>query len=86
MNRIFYYLILTSCLLAEGALLTTMQLVTVSIFCILFIVLCIAGYKFIRLRTKNYDVDYFTKLLGWAMIIFGIIGTFECLNLLIKSP
>ena len=36
------------------------------------------GYKLIKLRTGNYDVDYFTKLLGWAMAIFGIIGLFQC--------
>ena len=86
MNRIFYYLILTSYLLAEDNILTKFQIIIASILCILSLILVIAGYKFIRLRTKNYDIDYFTKLFGWAMTISGIIGIFECLKYLIKGP
>ena len=86
MNRIFYYLILTSYLSAEDNTLTKFQIIVTLILCILSIILVIAGYKFIKLRTKNYDIDYFTKLFGWAMAIFGIIGIFECLKYLIKGP
>ena len=45
---------------------------------IIFFISIIGGYKLIRLRTGNYDVDYFTKLLGWAITIFGIVGLFQC--------
>ncbi len=72
MNTIFPYLLL-SFLTAKsnGAF-------GLYILGIIFLLSIIGGYKLIKLRTGNYDVDYFTKLLGWAMAIFGIIGLFQC--------
>ena len=40
--------------------------------------LVIGGYKLIRFQNGNYDVEYFTKLLGWAMTVLGIIGLYQC--------
>ena len=73
MNRIFSYLILFSCLTANNN-----DTFGLSILFILFLLLILGGYKLIRLRTGNYDVDYFTKLLGWGMTAIGIIGVFQC--------
>ena len=28
-------------------------------------------------RTGNYDVDFFTKIIGWVMLMFGVYGIFE---------
>ncbi len=73
MNRIFSYLILFSYLTANNN-----DTFGLSILFILFLLLILAGYKLIRLRTGNYDVDYFTKLLGWGMTAIGIIGVYQC--------
>jgi len=73
MNRIFFYLILFSHLTANNN-----DTFGLSILFILFLLLIGGGYKLIRLRTGNYDVDYFTKLLGWGMATIGIIGIFQC--------
>ena len=72
MNRTFLYLISVSCLTAGN------NTFSLSILFVLFLLLTLGGYKFIRIRTGNYDVDYFTKLLGWGMVLFGIIGIFQC--------
>ena len=49
---------------------------------IVFIALAVVGYKFITLRTGNYDIDYFTKLLGWLLIIPAIWGILDSLNII----
>ena len=50
---------------------------------ILFVVfVCIgsAGAVLIWKRTGNYDVDFFTKIIGWIMLGFGIYGVIELIN------
>ena len=73
MNIIFPYLIFLSQLTANNN-----DTFGLSILFILFLLLIGGGYKLIRLRTGNYDVDYFTKLLGWGMAVIGAIGIFQC--------
>ena len=76
MNKIFYYLMFPSFLLAAN------EAVSRTILFIIFIGLGIVGYKFITLRTGNYDIDYFTKLLGWFLIIPAIWGILESLRII----
>tara|TARA_B100000131_G_C17785912_1_gene479307 strand:- start:329 stop:499 length:171 start_codon:yes stop_codon:yes gene_type:complete len=41
----------------------------------------IGGWLILR-RTGNYDIDFFTKILGWVLLIPGIIGLLESLKIL----
>tara|TARA_Y100001970_G_C14189511_1_gene834504 strand:- start:1189 stop:1362 length:174 start_codon:yes stop_codon:yes gene_type:complete len=41
----------------------------------------IGGWLVLR-RTGNYDIDFFTKILGWLLLIPGIIGLLESLRIL----
>ena len=66
MKNILYSILLTSFVFASGNFQTRL------ILFIVFIALAVVGYKFITLRTGNYDIDYFTKLLGWLLIIPAI--------------
>ena len=74
MKKIFYSLIFTSYLFAAEDMISRI------ILFIIFIGLAVAGYKFIRLRTGNYDIDYFTKLLGWLLIIPAIWGIIDSIK------
>ena len=50
---------------------------------ILFIVFLFvggAGLFLIWKRTGNYDVDFFTKIIGWIMFGFALYGIFELIN------
>tara|TARA_Y100000996_G_C22442261_1_gene610305 strand:+ start:733 stop:963 length:231 start_codon:yes stop_codon:yes gene_type:complete len=76
MKTIFYSIILTSFIFADGNFETRLILFLV------FIALGGVGYKFITLRTGNYDIDYFTKLLGWMLIIPAIWGILDSLNII----
>tara|TARA_B100000519_G_C13938555_1_gene294995 strand:- start:233 stop:463 length:231 start_codon:yes stop_codon:yes gene_type:complete len=76
MKTLFYLTILTSFIFADGNFQTRFILFLV------FIALGAVGYKFITLRTGNYDIDYFTKLLGWMLIIPAIWGILESLNII----
>ena len=76
MKILFYYIIFSSYLFAGN------DTISRFILFIIFIALGIAGYKFINLRTGNYDIDYFTKLLGWLLIIPAIWGILESLKII----
>ena len=76
MKTKIYLSIFISTLLANGDFNTRI------ILFIIFIALGLVGYKFITLRTGNYDIDYFTKLLGWLLIIPAIWGILESLNII----
>ena len=41
---------------------------------LVFVALSIAGGWLVLRRTGNYDIDYFTKILGWLLFIPGFIG------------
>ena len=47
---------------------------------IFFIGLGFSGYKFITIRSGNYDVDYFTKIIGWMLLVPAIIGILDSLR------
>jgi len=51
-----------------------------TILFLFFIALGMVGVKFITLRSGNHDVDYFTKIIGWVLLIPAIIGILESLN------
>ena len=76
MKTIFCSTLFTSFIFADGNFQTRL------ILFIIFIALGAVGYKFITLRTGNYDIDYFTKLLGWLLIIPAIWGILESLNII----
>ena len=76
MKIIFYLTFLISFLFGSGDFKTRI------ILFLIFIALALVGYKFMTLRTGNYDIDYFTKLLGWMLIIPAIWGILESLNII----
>ena len=45
-----------------------------------FVSLGSAGVVLIWKRTGNYDVDFFTKIIGWALLIPAILGIFELIK------
>tara|TARA_Y100000996_G_C22118994_1_gene477253 strand:+ start:137 stop:367 length:231 start_codon:yes stop_codon:yes gene_type:complete len=47
-----------------------------------FLGLALAGYKFITIKSGNYDVDYFMKIIGWLLLIPAIIGILDSLRIL----
>jgi len=51
-----------------------------TILFIVFICLGTAGGILILKRTGNYDVDYFTKIIGWALFLLGVYGIFELIS------
>jgi len=53
-----------------------------TILFVLFVALSMSGGWLIIRRTGNYDIDFFTKILGWILLIPGIIGIMESLRLL----
>ena len=76
MKNLFYTILLTSFVFADGNIQTRI------ILFIIFIILGLAGYKFITLRTGNYDIDFFTKILGWILLLPGLWGILESLKVL----
>ena len=50
-----------------------------TILFVFFVALAIVGFKLITLRSGNYDVDYFTKIIGWVLTIPAIWGILESL-------
>ena len=76
MKIIFYFSIFITSLFAVSDIQTRI------ILFIIFVGLAVVGYKFITLRTGNYDIDYFTKLLGWLLIIPAIWGILESLQII----
>ena len=45
-----------------------------------FLTLGTCGVWLIWKRTGNYDVDFFTKIIGWIMLGFGAYGILELIN------
>ena len=50
-----------------------------------FVCISSAGGFLAWKRTGNYDVDFFTKIIGWVMLTFGIYGIFELINMNLAS-
>ena len=51
-----------------------------TILFIVYLCICLAGGFLALKRTGNYDVDFFTKIIGWVMLIFGVYGIFELIK------
>ena len=51
-----------------------------TILFMLFICIASAGGLLVWKRTGNYDVDFFTKIIGSIMLMFGVYGIFELLS------
>ena len=51
-----------------------------TILFMVFVSVGAAGGILIWKGTGNYDVDYFTKIIGWALFAFGVYGVFELIN------
>ena len=73
-KQIFYFILLSNIYASNSA---TGRF----ILFIFFIGLGFAGYKFIRIKSGNYDVDYFTKIIGWLLLIPAIIGILDSLRI-----
>lgn len=48
-----------------------------------FLTLGTCGIWLIWKRTGNYDVDFFTKIIGWILLIPAVIGIFELIRMYI---
>ena len=53
-----------------------------TILFLVFVALTISGGWLVLRRTGNYDIDFFTKILGWILLIPGILGIMESLRIL----
>ena len=53
-----------------------------TILFLVFVALSAIGGWLILRRTGNYDIDFFTKILGWILLIPGILGIMESLRIL----
>jgi hypothetical protein len=49
---------------------------------LVFVAMSLSGGWLVIKRTGNYDVDFFTKILGWLLLIPGILGILESLRIL----
>ena len=48
-----------------------------------FLTLGTCGTWLIWKRTGSYDVDFFTKIIGWILLIPAVIGIFELIRMYI---
>ena len=53
-----------------------------TILFLVFVSLTLTGLWLIIRRTGNYDIDYFTKILGWILLLPGIWGLLESLKII----
>jgi hypothetical protein len=53
-----------------------------TILFLVFVAMSLLGGWLVTKRTGNYDVDFFTKILGWILLIPGILGLLESLRIL----
>ncbi|MBC8312454.1 MAG: hypothetical protein H8E72_09105 [Candidatus Marinimicrobia bacterium] len=49
---------------------------------IFFVALSGVGFKFVTMRSGNYDVDFFTKIIGWVLLIPALWGILESLRII----
>jgi len=57
---------------------------TGTILFMLYLAICSTGGYLAMKRTGNYDVDFFTKIIGWVMLLFGVYGIFELVRFYIN--
>ena len=53
-----------------------------TILFLVFIAMTLTGGLLVWRRTGNYDIDFFTKILGWILLIPGLWGIIESLKIL----
>ena len=53
-----------------------------TILFLVFVALSLMGGWLILRRTGDYDIDFFTKILGWILLIPGIMGVMDSLRIL----
>jgi len=53
-----------------------------TILFLVFVAMSLSGGWLVLKRTGNYDVDFFTKILGWILLIPGILGLLESFRIL----
>ena len=53
-----------------------------TILFLVFVAMTLTGGWLVWKRSGNYDIDFFTKILGWILIIPGILGIMESLRII----
>ena len=53
-----------------------------TILFLVFVAMTLTGGWLVWKRSGNYDIDFFTKILGWILLIPGILGLLESLRIL----
>ena len=53
-----------------------------TILFLVFVAMTLTGGWLIWKRSGNYDIDFFTKILGWILLIPGILGIIESLRII----
>ena len=53
-----------------------------TILFLVFVAMSLTGGWLIWRRTGNYDIDFFTKILGWILLLPGLLGIIESLKIL----
>ena len=53
-----------------------------TILFLVFVSMTLTGGWLVWKRSGNYDIDFFTKILGWILLIPGILGLMESLRII----
>ena len=53
-----------------------------TILFVFFVALSMMGGWLVFRRTGNYDIDFFTKILGWILLIPGVLGIIDSLRII----
>ena len=53
-----------------------------TILFLVFVAMTITGGWLVWKRSGNYDIDFFIKILGWILLIPGILGIMESLRII----
>ena len=53
-----------------------------TILFLVFVAITLTGGWLVWKRSGNYDIDFFTKILGWILLIPGILGIMESLRII----
>ena len=53
-----------------------------TILFLVFVAMTISGGWLVLRRTGNYDIDFFTKIIGWILLIPGILGLMDALRII----
>ena len=53
-----------------------------TILFLVFVAMTLTGGWLVWKRSGNYDIDFFTKILGWILLLPGLWGILESLKIL----